>query len=138
MSPKKIVLRFPPQIVDKPLIYNLVKNYDLMISIIKANINPFKEGSMVVELEGEAENYNQGLDFLREQGVRIEHLSEDIVRNIERCTHCGACTSSCPTGALHINRPSMEVALDDEKCIVCGVCLKTCPVRAIEVKFNGN
>lgn len=138
MSPKKIVLRFPPHIVDKPLIYDLVKKYDLMISIIKANINPFKEGSMVVELKGEAENYNQGLDFLREQGVRIEHLSEDIVRNIDRCTHCGACTSSCPTGALHINRPSMEVSLNDEKCIVCGVCLKTCPVRAIEVKFNGN
>lgn len=137
MSPKKIVLRFPPQIVDKPLISTLIKDYDLMISIVKANINPYKEGSMVVELTGDTEKYNQGLEFLRVQGVSVEQLSEDIVRNIDRCTHCGACTSSCPTGALYITRPSMEVSLDDEKCVVCGVCLKTCPVKAIEVKFNG-
>lgn len=137
MSPKKIVLRFPPQIVDKPLISNLVKDYDLTISIVKANINPYKEGSMVVELSGEPENYQHGLEFLREQGVRVEHLSEDIVRNMEKCTHCGACISSCPTGALYITRPSMEVIMDDDKCVVCGVCLKTCPVKAIEVKFNG-
>ncbi len=137
MSPKKIVLRFPPQIVDRPLISTLVKDYDLMISIVKANINPYKEGSMVVELTGDPDNYNQGLDFLRDQGVRVEDLSEDIVRIMDRCTHCGACTSSCPTGALFISRPSMEVILDDEKCVVCGVCLKTCPVKAIEVNFNG-
>lgn len=137
MSPKKIVLRFPPQIVDRPLISTLIKDYDLMISIVKANINPYKEGSMVVELTGAPENYKQGLDFLRDQGVSVEQLSEDIVRNMDRCTHCGACTSSCPTGALYVSRPSMEVILDDEKCVVCGVCLKTCPVKAIEVKFNG-
>lgn len=137
MPLKKIVLRFPPQIVDKPLIFHLVKDYELMVNVLKANVNPYKEGFMVMELSGDPEKYEQGLDFLKDQGVRIDYLSEEIVRNIDRCTHCGACTSVCPSNALYISRPSMEVIFDDEKCVVCGVCLKTCPVKAIEVNFNG-
>jgi len=34
MSAKKIVLRFPPQIVDKPWLYHLVKDYDLMVNVL--------------------------------------------------------------------------------------------------------
>ncbi len=137
MAPRKIVLRFPPQIVDKPLIYHLVKDYGLMINVLKANVNPYKEGFMVVEISGEPHQYEQGMNFLRERGVILDQLSENVVRNTDRCTHCGACTSACPTHALYISRPSMEVVFDDEKCVVCGVCLKTCPVKAIEVNFNG-
>jgi ferredoxin len=134
---RKIVLRFPSQIVDKPLIYYLVKDYELMINVLKANVNPHKEGFMVVELTGQSDNYEKGLEFLREQGVKVDNLSEGIVRNADRCTHCGACISICPTSALYVSRPSMEVIFDDEKCVVCGVCLKTCPVRAIDANFNG-
>jgi len=137
VSPKKIVLRFSSQIVDKPLIYHLVKDYELMINVLKANVNPAKEGFMVMELSGEPDRYEEGLKFLREQGVRVEYLSEGIIRNPGKCTHCGACTSICPSQALYISRPSMEVIFDDNKCVVCGVCLKTCPVRAIEVNLNG-
>ncbi|PKM80963.1 MAG: (Fe-S)-binding protein [Firmicutes bacterium HGW-Firmicutes-14] len=137
MSPKKIVLRFPSQIVDKPLIYHLVKDYELMINVLKANVNPDKEGFMVMELSGEPGKYEQGLSFLRKQGVVVESLSEGITRNVEKCTHCGMCTSICPSGALYISRPSMEVIFDDSKCVICGVCLKICPVKAIEASVNG-
>jgi len=137
MSPKKIVLKFPSGIVEKPLIYHLVKDYDLMVNILKANVNPSKEGSMVMELSGDSPNYDQGLDFLRRQGVIVDRLSEGIVRNIDKCTHCGACTSICPSGALYISRPSMEVIFEDDKCVICGVCLKTCPVKALEPSVNG-
>lgn len=137
MTAKKIVLRFPPQIVDKPWLYHLVKDYGLMVNVLKANVNPYKEGFIVVELSGDNEKYEQGLGFLQENGVRIDNLSQDIVRNQDRCTHCGACTSSCPSGALYVSRPSMEVIFDDDKCVVCGVCLRTCPVKAIELNFNG-
>ncbi|WP_418792238.1 NIL domain-containing protein [Phosphitispora sp. TUW77] len=137
MSPKKIILKFPSGIVEKPLIYHLVKDYDLMVNIIKANVNPNKEGSMVMELIGDSPSYDQGLDFLRSQGVLVDYLNEGIVRNIDRCTHCGACTSICPSGALYISRPSMEVIFEDDKCVICGVCLKTCPVRALEPSVNG-
>ena len=137
MSPRKVILKFSSQIVGKPFLYHLVKDYGLMVNVIKANVNPFKEGFMVMELSGDSPDYDQGLEFLRGQGVVVDYLDEGIVRNADRCTHCGACTSICPSGALYISRPSMEVIFDDEKCVICGVCLKTCPVKALEASVNG-
>jgi len=49
--------------------------------------------------------------------------------------HCGACTVHCPSGALYIERPSMEVKFKGDDCIICLNCLKVCPVRAMEVKI---
>lgn len=134
---KRIVLRFPSQIVDKPLLYHLVKDYGLMVNVLKANVNPHNEGFMVMELMGDPESYERGIDFMQKQGVKIDKLAEDVVRDADRCTHCGQCTSLCPSGALFLNRPSMEVVFDEEKCVVCGLCLKACPVKAIELNLNG-
>ena len=133
---KRIVLKFPSQVVDKPFIYHLVKDYGLMVNVLKANVNPHKEGFMVMELSGA--NYDQGVEFLINQGVKIEQLADGVIRNTERCIHCGHCTSLCPSNALYIVRPSMEVMFDEQQCVVCGLCLKACPFKAIELNLNGN
>ncbi|HBQ28625.1 MAG TPA: (Fe-S)-binding protein [Desulfotomaculum sp.] len=133
MAPKKVVLRFSTDIADKPIIYRLVKDYDLIINILKANVNPQKEGTMVLEVIGDL--YAAGLDYLRHQGVVVQDLTQEIVRNETLCTDCGACTAICPTGALYLERPSMEVRFDSDACVVCYLCLKACPVRAMEARF---
>lgn len=133
MAPSKVVLRFPAAISDKPIIFHLVKDYDLMINILKANINPHKEGTMVLDVVGE--KAVEGLEFLRRQGVVVQPLTEDIVRNEEQCTHCGACTAICPSGALYMDRPAMLVRFDSEACVVCQLCVRACPVRAMEVRI---
>lgn len=131
MSPKKIVLRFAADISEKPIIYQLIKDYDLVVSIIKANVNPQKEGTMVLEISGD--QYENGLNHLRNLGVSVQTIDSEIVRNEEKCVMCGACTDICPTGALYLERPSMEVHFDGDNCIVCQLCVKVCPMRAMEV-----
>ena len=133
MSPKKVVLRFGVSISDKPMIYRLVKDYDLVINILKANVNPQKEGTMVLEITGD--RYADGLVYLRDQGVNVQYLNEEINRNEDMCTSCGACTAICPSGALYIERPSMEVRFDSDNCVICHLCVRACPVRAMEVSF---
>jgi len=133
LAPKKIVLRFGSDISDKPIIYRLVKDYDLLINIVKANVNPQKEGTMVLEITGE--QVEGGMEYLRKIGVQVQPLTQEIVRNEDKCTMCGSCTAICPTGALFIDRPSMEVRFDGDNCVVCHLCLKICPVRAMEVKL---
>ncbi|HBC93379.1 MAG TPA: (Fe-S)-binding protein [Pelotomaculum sp.] len=133
MAPNKIILRFGENTSDQPIIYRLVKDYDLVINILKANVNPNKEGTMVLELTGE--KYEEGLGYLRDQGIRVQPLAEEVFRNEERCISCGACTGICPTHALSLERPSMEVKFDSDNCIVCQLCVKVCPLKAMEVRF---
>ena len=59
MIKHKLVLRFPASLVEQPLIYRLVKDYDLMVNILRADINPRKEGRLVMEVSGREENTNR-------------------------------------------------------------------------------
>ena len=132
---KRIVLHFPRRLVDRPIVSRLVKNFNLDFNILKASVTPDEEGLMVLELMGKQADYDKGIRYLTETGVRIQSLSQDVLRNEERCTHCGACITICPTGAFELDIATRQVAFHNDKCIACGLCIKTCPPRAMEVHF---
>jgi ferredoxin len=132
---KKIVLRFPRRLVERPIIYRLVKDYDLEFNILKASISPEEEGLLVLELKGNRDEYDKGIEFLMKTGVRIQSLSQDVTRNEEKCTSCGACITVCPTRAFSIDPKTRLVLFDNDKCIACGACLAACPPHAMEVHF---
>jgi NAD-dependent dihydropyrimidine dehydrogenase PreA subunit len=132
---KKIVLRFPKRLVERPIVYRLVKDYDLEFNILKASITPEQEGLLVLELKGDQKEYDKGINFLVKGGVKIESLSQDVTRNEERCTSCGACITVCPAGAFELEPETRLVIFNDEKCIACGLCIPACPPRAMEVHF---
>jgi len=132
---KRIVLRFPRRLVDRPIVSRLVKDYNLDFNILKASVTPDEEGLMVMELSGKQEDFDSGVRYLTETGVKIESLSQNVTRNEERCTHCGACITICPTGAFELDPVSRRVAFDNEKCLVCELCIKACPPRAMELHF---
>ena len=133
---RRIVLKFPKDQVDKPIVYKLIKDFDLVFNILKASITPKEEGLMVMELKGEDKSVEKGIKYLEKEGVKLQPLSKDIVVDWERCTQCGACVAQCPTDALFIkDRKKMTVDFDASKCIACELCIKPCPTRCIEVKF---
>ena len=135
MVSKRIVLHFPHNLVDQPIVYKLVKDYNLKFNILRASVTPEEEGLLVLELIGEEKDYEQGVQYLKEVGVKIQFLSQDIIRNEEKCTHCGVCVPICPTGALVVDPLTRKVLFYNEKCIACELCIKACPVRAMEVHF---
>jgi len=135
MISKRIVLRFPNRLIDQPIVCKLVKDYNLEFNILKAYVTPREEGLLVLELKGLDDEYNKGIEYLTRIGVRIQPLSQDIVRNNARCTHCGICISVCPTGALVIDSITRKVHFYDNKCIACELCIPACPPRAMEVHF---
>lgn len=136
MPSRKIVLTFPKEKIDKPIVYRLIRDFDLTFNILKASITPDQEGHMVLELTGENSEIEKGMNFLKSEGVFIQPLSKDIKVNWEECIQCGACVTICPTGALYVkDRKTMEVSFDPDKCIACELCIKPCPPRAIEVCF---
>jgi ferredoxin len=135
MISKRIVLHFPHRLVDQPIVYKLVKDYDLQFNILKAYVTPQEEGLMVLELIGEDANFNKGIEYLQSCGVRIQPLSQDVIRNETKCTDCGVCVPICPTGALVTDSLTRKVHFYDNKCIACELCVKICPTRAMEVHF---
>ncbi len=132
---KRLVLRFPRRMVERPIIYRLVKDYDLEFNILKASITPEQEGLLVLELKGNRGEYDRGIEFLTRAGVKVQALSQDVTRNEERCTSCGACVTVCPTGAFRVDPATRVVLFDNAKCIACGLCIPACPSRAMEARF---
>lgn len=132
---KKIVLHFTEKTVDKPIVSRLIREYKLDFNIMKASISPGEEGLMVMELSGEQNDYDKGIRYLQDSGVEIQSLSQDVLRNDERCTHCGACITMCPTRAFSLEQDTRRVIFDNSKCIVCELCVRACPPRAMELHF---
>ena len=135
MVSRRIVLHFPRRLVDRPLVYRLIKDYDLEFNILKASVTPEEEGLMVLELKGKQENYDKGINYLTKAGVRIQSLSQNVIRNEERCTHCGACITICPTDAFELDPVTRRTKFDNSKCVACALCIKACPPRAMELHF---
>jgi len=133
MFTKKVVIRYMPDVVEQPIIYQLVKKYDLIVSILKARIFPRREGVLVVEMSGTKENFDGGIRYLKDLGLRVEPLSKSVSQNIDKCVHCGACTAFCPTEALSMDRATAKVLFDAEKCNGCEFCVTACPASAMEV-----
>ncbi|HRU05787.1 MAG TPA: 4Fe-4S binding protein [Candidatus Brocadiia bacterium] len=133
MAKTKLVLSFPPSLINEPITWKLVKTYDLKFNILRASIHPDDAGQVVIELEGSRQAIEDGRAYLEECGVRTEALSQDVTWSAERCVQCSACVSICPTGALSVERPSMKVTFDKEKCIGCELCIPVCPYRAMEI-----
>ena len=135
MTTTKIVLRFPPDLTDQPVTYKLIKEYDLMVNILRGHITPKEEGMLVLELKGTKKQLDRGRDFLAKVGVETQRLSKDVKWLKDRCTHCTACISLCPTQALSVERDTMLVGFENDKCIACEMCVTVCPYSAMEVHF---
>jgi ferredoxin len=132
---RKLVLHFPQRLVDKPIVSRLVKDFKLDFNILKASVTPGEEGLLIMELIGESGDYDKGVKYLTEAGVKIQPLSHDVVRNESRCTHCGACITLCPTGAFTLEKDTRKTKFDHTKCVVCELCIKACPPRAMDLRF---
>ncbi len=133
MYSKILVLRFTSEEVNKPIVCNLAKRYNLDFNILKAMIYPRREGIVVLELSGARKNFKEGVQYLKESGIDVKNASQEVTRDTEKCTHCGACTAVCTTGALSIERPEMTVGFDQQQCSVCELCVRACPTRAMTV-----
>jgi ferredoxin len=132
---KRIVLHFPRGRVNKPIVFHLVKDFNLSFNILKAEVNPNQRGLLVLELVGEDKFLRQGLEYLKSKGLHVQPLSKDVSMDRKTCVDCGICVPLCPTKALVVNKKTQEVEFKKEKCIACGICLNACPYRAMQIKF---
>jgi len=132
---RRIVLHFPPLVTGQPVVCRLAKDFDLMFNILRASVSPGQEGLLVLELTGERADYDRGIQYLRDTGIRIQPLSQDVLRDETRCTHCGACVTLCPADAFTRDPTTQKISFDHNRCVLCGLCVKACPPHAMSIVF---
>jgi len=54
--------------------------------------------------------------------------------NVEGCTLCLSCVSSCPTGALSADPERPMLKFTEDACVQCGLCAATCPEKVITLR----
>jgi len=133
---QKLMLFFPKCECEKPIIYHLVKDYNLIVNIFRAKVTPEEHGYLVLDVTGTQEDIDHGLDFVKTFDVQINFTGKGVTWTQQKCVSCGHCVTHCPTGALHIpDRTTRTVAFDSEKCIECLACIKACPFGACSSVF---
>ena len=136
MMTRRILLMFPADVSEKPIITYLVRDYDLEVNIYRALVNKQEEGYMVLDISGEESKIEAGIKHLQELRIQVSQSRRGLQWNQEVCTSCGNCLTHCPTEALHIpDRSTMEVTFDDQRCIECLACIKNCPFGACTALF---
>jgi ferredoxin len=133
---RKLMLFFPECECEKPIIYHLVKDYNLVVNVFRAKVTPEEEGYLVLDVTGTAQDIEQAIDFVKTFNVTVNFAGKGVTWDSERCTHCGHCIPHCPTAALHIaDEAAREVGFADEQCIECLACIRVCPYDACASVF---
>jgi L-aspartate semialdehyde sulfurtransferase ferredoxin len=133
---EKFILEFSSDVVEEPVVYTLVKRFDIKVNILRAEISSGQEGSMLVELEGDSEKLAEGTAYLDSLSITLSPISRSLSIREADCTHCGSCTGVCFSGCLRMDSERWELVMDREKCIACGLCVKACPFGLISLKFG--
>jgi ferredoxin len=135
MRKVKALLTFAPTDIGKPITYHLVKDFDLWINILHAEIAATKTGKLVLDIEGEEDNVDRAIQFLEQEKVSFQLINGSATWLEDKCVHCGACTSVCPSGALAMDKQDWSLVFNKEKCYVCQLCVKACPLKAMSVSI---
>lgn len=136
MITKKIYLYFPKSETEKPIVYQLVKEFDLIVNIFRAKVTPEEEGYLSLEVTGSQENIDRAFAFLGGFDVVIHAGNKGVHWDAARCAHCGACLVHCPTQALALaDRQTRTVAFNEDNCIECLACIAACPFGACSSAF---
>ncbi|MHC4154093.1 MAG: 4Fe-4S dicluster domain-containing protein [Planctomycetota bacterium] len=133
---QKLMLFFPKCECEKPIIYHLVKDHNLIVNIYRAKVTPEEEGYLVLDVTGTEEDIERAMAFVKTFNVSINYTGKGVTWDRDSCTDCGHCITHCPTGALSIaDTATREVVYSEGKCIECLACIRVCPFVACASAF---
>lgn len=136
MITKKMLLSFPQSVTEKPIVYHLVKDYNLIINIFRAKVTPEEYGYLVLDVTGTEEDIEKGMAFVKTCAVKINEADKGVSWDASKCTHCGNCITHCPTHALYIaDKKTRRVDFDSNLCVECLSCIGNCPFGACSTIF---
>lgn len=74
---QRVRLMFPQHLIKEPVIFTMAKKFDVMPNIRMARVTD-SFGEMILDLEGTEKQMASGLNSLREMGISVEFIKDDI------------------------------------------------------------
>jgi len=78
MAKKQVMFTFPQELIKEPIIYSLGHKFKVVTNIRRADVSE-NRGWVVLELEGEEREIEQGIAWVKSRGVRVDPVIGDIV-----------------------------------------------------------
>jgi len=78
LAKQRVKFTFPQEMIKEPVIWRLGRDFDLVTNIRRADVTEDR-GWVVLELEGEMGEIERGVQWVVEQGVRVDPVAGDIV-----------------------------------------------------------
>jgi len=78
MAKKQVMFTFPQELIKEPIIFNLGLQFKVVTNIRRADVSKNK-GWVVLELEGEEKDIEEGIAWVTSKGVRVDPAIGDIV-----------------------------------------------------------
>jgi len=75
---ERYYLSYPRVLIKEPILYQLVKKFDLVFNIRGASVSE-DMGLVAVEFEGTQEQIERALAWLRQTGVTVEPIEKNII-----------------------------------------------------------
>ena len=74
----RLFVSFPEQLVDRPMVYEVVKRFDVVPNIRRANVESHS-GWLILELGGEQEQIDATIAYLEEVGCTVNTMEGDVI-----------------------------------------------------------
>jgi hypothetical protein len=78
MARLRVRLTFPASLVQEPILYRLVKDFDILINIRRADVK-VDHGWVVLEMEAAQETLERGVAWLKQHGVHVDPIERDVI-----------------------------------------------------------
>ena len=76
MVKRRLMFTYPPELIREPIIFNLGEQFNIATNIHLADISEDR-GWVILELEGEDKNIEEGIAWATSKGIRIEPAGGD-------------------------------------------------------------
>ena len=78
LDKQRVKFTFPTALVTQPIIYNLGQKFQVVTNIRRADVRD-EMGWVILELEGDQDQIQQGVAWVSSLGVRVDPIAGDVV-----------------------------------------------------------
>ena len=79
-SSVRLFVSFPEELVERPMIYEIVRAYDVVPNIRRANVEAHS-GWVILELKGAPDQLDAAIAYLEGLGCQVNRMEGDVVES---------------------------------------------------------